>query len=197
MNGCGVSFESYSLIAWHLFSTWLSLIPITLVPGIRAFPWFSRQGRKEMAVLMLATHAYEDLDRLWDVVANAGVKFIGKQTGSIDALVRDGALAPAAVAAIRSLHMQPGVYAQYVASFGSGPDQIVVDLQVDLAPVELWTFTTHPLERNARERVARLLPRLSTAEVIAWLATEYPRGLIAAGLRAVDESRITAERGPQ
>ena len=50
---------------------------------------------------------------------------------------------------------------------------------------------------NARERVARLLPRLSTAEVIAWLATEYPRGLIAAGLRAVDESRITAERGPQ
>ncbi len=157
----------------------------------------ARQGRKEMAVLMLATHAYEDLDRLWDVVANAGVKFIGKQTGSIDALVRDGALAPAAVAAIRSLHMQPGVYAQYVASFGSGPDQIVVDLQVDLAPVELWTFTTHPLERNARERVARLLPRLSTAEVIAWLATEYPRGLIAAGLRAVDESRITAERGPQ
>jgi hypothetical protein len=62
--------------------------------------------------------------------------------------------------------------------------------QCDLSPTELWTFTTNPDERNARARVQSLRPAWSLAQVIAWLAENYPQGLTGAGLVSIDESRL-------
>ncbi len=63
-------------------------------------------------------------------------------------------------------------------------------IQVDLAPVELWTYTTNPYERNARARVSVLMPTWRLSDVIAWLATYYPRGLASAGWVEIDESLL-------
>ena len=71
----------------------------------------------------------------------------------------------------------PGLHAQFLAVVGSGPDQIVEMLQVDLSPVELWTYTTNPDERNARARVKSRCPTWTTAEIVTWLAAQYPQGL--------------------
>ncbi len=63
-------------------------------------------------------------------------------------------------------------------------------VQCDLSPIELWTFTTNPDERNARARVQSLKSDWSLAEVIAWLAQYYPQGLTGAGLVSLDESLL-------
>jgi hypothetical protein len=80
-----------------------------------------------------------------------------------------------------------GEYAQYVLALGSGHDQVVEMIQLDLSPAELWTFTTNPYERNARARVAALRPDWPLSDCIGWLATVYPRGLAAQGLIEIDE----------
>lgn len=151
----------------------------------------TRQGRKENVVVMLATHSYHDIDALWDVVATAGVRIIGKQSGNIDRLAEDAGLSPAAQAAIRNIRNEPGAFAQYVIALGSGDRKQKVEMiQFDLCPTELWTFTTNPTERNARSRVKAVRPDWTTAEVISWLATNYPDGLQRAGLAEIDEARI-------
>lgn len=147
----------------------------------------ARQGRKENVVTLLATQAYEDFEQLYDVTKNAGVKIIGKQIGDYSKLVNDAGLAENAAAAISAIRNVAGEYAQYVIAIGSGSDQIVEMIQVDLSPAELWTFTTNPNERNARARVSQLRPDWSLADVIEWLATVYPRGLAAAGLVEIEE----------
>jgi hypothetical protein len=149
----------------------------------------ARQGRKENAVTMLATQAYEDFEKLHDITRTAGVKIIGKQIGDCTKLIDDAGLSINAAAAIGAIKNVPGEYAQYVLTLGSGFDQIVEMIQMDLSPAELWTFTTNPYERNARARVQSLTGR-PLSEVIGWLASVYPRGLAAAGLVVIDESLL-------
>jgi hypothetical protein len=75
---------------------------------------------------------------------------------------------------------------------GSGDYQQVETVQNNLSPSLLWTFTTHPDEANARARAAALRPDWPLAEVIAWLAMQYPQGLVSSGL-LFDESLLASE----
>ena len=151
----------------------------------------ARMGRKEAVVTMLATHAYEDFTGIHDITKTAGIKIIGKQIGDCSRLIADAGLSENAAAAISAIKNVAGEYAQYVLVLGSGHDQTVEMIQVDLAPVELWTYTTNPYERNARARVSTLMPTWRLSDVIAWLATYYPRGLASAGLVEIDESLLS------
>lgn len=148
----------------------------------------ARMGRKEGVVTMLATHAYQDFAGIHDVTKTAGVKIIGKQIGDFSQLVSDTGLSENAAAAITAIRDVAGEYAQYVFALGSGQDQVLEMIQIDLSPAELWTFTTNPSERNARARVRALRPLWSLSECISWLAENYPRGLAAARLVEIDES---------
>jgi hypothetical protein len=158
----------------------------------------ARSGRKQNVVTILASQAYEDYTGTHDapnpigiaLCNNAGVKFIGKQMGDYARLAADTRLSPTAVAAIESIKNIAGSHAQFLAVFGSGQDKVVEMLQLDLSPVELWTYTTNPDERNARARVAALRPYWPLAMVIGFLAEQYPRGLTAQGLIDVDEALL-------
>ena len=156
----------------------------------------ARMGRKEAVVTMLATHAYEDFTGIHDVTKTAGIKVIGKQIGDCSKLIADAGLSENAEAAIRAIRNIAGEYAQYVLALGSGNDQVVEMIQMDLSPAELWTFTTNPYERNARARVSALT-HWPLADVIAWLAAVYPRGLAAQGLVEVDASLLDAQPAEQ
>lgn len=151
----------------------------------------ARMGRKEAVVTMLATHAYEDFAGIHDITKTAGIKIIGKQIGDCSRLIADAGLSENAAAAVSAIRNVAGEYAQYVIVLGSGHDQIVEMIQVDLSPVELWTYTTNPYERNARARVSALKPDWALAEVIAWLSVYYPRGLASAGLVEINEILLT------
>jgi hypothetical protein len=153
----------------------------------------ARQGRKENVVTMLATHAYEDFEELYDITRTAGIKLIGKQIGDSKQLIADAGLSDAAAAAISAIRNIRGEYAQYVLTLGSGFDQVVEMIQMDLSPAELWTFATNPDERNARARVQSLTGWPLT-DVIRWLAAVYPRGLTAAGVTEIDESLLSLQR---
>ena len=150
----------------------------------------ARTGGKENAVTILATQAYEDLSGLPDIARTAGVKIIGKQVGDTSQLVEDSGLAPQAAAAITVINNVAGSHAQFLLVLGSGEDKIVQMVQCDLSPVELWTFTTNPDERNARARVQTLKPDWPLVRVISWLADQYPVGLTGAGLVKIDESLL-------
>src|SRR6266508_2985673 len=150
----------------------------------------ARTGGKENVVTILATQAYEDLFSLPDIAKTAGVKIIGKQVGDYTKLVEDSGLAPQAAAAISVIHNVAGSHAQFLLVLGSGEDKIVQMAQCDLSPVELWTFTTNPDERNARARVQALKPDWPLAQVIVWLAFRYPVGLTGAGLVKINESLL-------
>lgn len=150
----------------------------------------ARTGGKENVVTILATQAYEDLSGLPDIAKTAGVKIIGKQVGDYAKLVDDTGLAPQAAAAISVINNVAGSHAQFLLTLGSGEDKIVQMVQCDLSPVELWTFTTNPDERNARARAQALKPDWPLAQVIAWLARHYPLGLTGAGLVKIDESLL-------
>lgn len=150
----------------------------------------ARTGGKENVVTVLATQAYEDLSHLPDIAKTAGVKIIGKQVGDYTKLVEDSGLAPQAAAAVSVINNVAGSHAQFLLVLGSGEDKIVQMVQCDLSPVELWTFTTNPDERNARARVHALRPQWPLVGVIAWLAEHYPAGLTGAGLIAIDESLL-------
>jgi hypothetical protein len=149
----------------------------------------ARQGRKENVVTMLATQAYEDFEDLYDITRTAGIKLIGKQIGDSKQLIDDAGLSDAAAAAIGAIRNIRGEYAQYVLTLGSGFDQVVEMIQMDLSPAELWTFATNPDERNARARL-QSLTGWPLADVIGWLAAVYPRGLAAAGVTKIDESLL-------
>jgi hypothetical protein len=152
----------------------------------------ARMGRKEAVVTMLATHAYEDFTGIHDVTKTAGIKVVGKQIGDCSKLIADTGLSENAAAAIIAIHNIAGEYAQYVLALGSGQDQVVEMIQLDLSPAELWTFTTNPYERNARARVSALRPDWPLADCIGWLAAVYPRGLAAQGLIEIDELLLQA-----
>ena len=117
----------------------------------------------------------------------AGIKVVGKQIGDCSKLIADAGLSENAAAAISAIHNIAGEYAQYVLALGSGQDQVVEMIQLDLSPPELWTFTTNPYERNAIGAGVCAQADWPLANVIAWLAAVYPRGLAAAGLIEIDE----------
>jgi hypothetical protein len=139
---------------------------------------------------MLASQGYQDFQDVHDLTKTSGVKLIGKQIGDYDKLVQDAGLAASAVAAVNAIRNVPGSHAQFLLVVGAGDDKIVEVVQVDLSPMELWTFTSNPDERNARARVALLQPDWTLAECIAWLAEQYPRGLTAEKLVEIDESLL-------
>jgi len=160
-------------------------------PGImRVIQKGARTGRRENAVTVLATHTYDDFTGLHDITNTAGVKIIGKQIGDYSRLVTDAGLSENAAAAVSAIKNVAGHYAQYVLVLGAGQDQTVEMIQMDLSPSELWTFTTNPYERNARARVSALRPGWPLADVITWLAANYPRGLASQGLVEIDESAL-------
>ncbi len=160
-------------------------------PGImRVIQKGARTGRRENAVTVLATHTYDDFTGLHDITNTAGVKIIDKQIGDYSRLVTDAGLSENAAAAISAIRNVAGHYAQYVLVLGAGQDQTVEMIQMDLSPSELWTFTTNPYERNARARVSALRPGWPLADVITWLAANYPRGLASEGLVEIDESAL-------
>jgi hypothetical protein len=150
----------------------------------------ARMGAKENVVTMLASHGYEDFQDIHDLTKTAGVKIIGKQIGGYAKLVADAGLPEGASAAINAIRNVPGSHAQFVAVFGAGDDKVVEMIQVDLSPMELWTFTTNPDERNARARVMALRPDWPLATGIAWLAENYPHGLTAEKLVEIDEGLL-------
>jgi hypothetical protein len=147
-----------------------------------------------MAVVLLATHAYEDLEALWDVLSTAGVRIIGKQSSDIDRLVDEAKLSPAAAANITAIRNAIGMHTQFLLSLDASDGKKVEMIQNDLSPGELWTFTTNPHEKNARARVRALRPEWTMVQIIAWLAATYPRGLINAGLEQIDESSLLDPR---
>lgn len=155
----------------------------------------ARTGGKENVITILATQAYEDLSSIPDIARTAGVKIIGKQVGDYAELVADSGLAPQAAAAISVINNVAGSHAQFLLVLGAGEDKIVQMVQCDLSPVELWTFTTNPDERNARARVQTLRPHWQLVNVIAWLAEHYPLGLTGAGLVKIDESLLSGKEG--
>lgn len=158
----------------------------------------ARTGRRDNAVTMLATHTYEDFNDIHDITKTAGCKLIGKQQGDYSKLIAESQLSEYAVAAINAIKNVDGEYTQWLLVLGSGQDQIVETIQCDLAPAELWTFTTNAYERDARARVSYLKPEWTEAEVIAWLAGAYPRGLAAQGLIEIDETALlTTEEGEE
>jgi hypothetical protein len=154
----------------------------------------ARMGAKENVVTMLASHGYEDFEDIHDLTKTAGVKLIGKQLGGYEKLVEDAGLYPGAAAAISAIRNVPGSHAQFLLVLGAGNDKVVEMVQVDLSPMELWTFTSNPDERNARARVGALRPDWTMAECIAWLAQQYPRGLTAERLVEVDESLLLVDQ---
>jgi hypothetical protein len=141
----------------------------------------TRQGRKEMVIPMIGTHAYEDLEKLHGVISNAGTRIIGLQNRGFDKLAEDAGLSTAACAAIRAIHNVEGSHAEYVISIGSGVKQKVEMIRVEYSPVKLWTFTSNGVERNARDLVDGTLTDFSDFEKIGWLAANWQRGLAYAG----------------
>lgn len=150
----------------------------------------ARQGRKENVVTMLGTQAYEHLDMLPDITANAGAKVIGKQIGNFERMVKDFGWPAGAARTISGIRNVKGSHAQFVVSFGSGDDQQLELVQLDLSSTLLWTLTSDPVEKNARARVSRLLPHWSTWEVVSWLSAFYPRGLVFAGRTQIDDGLL-------
>lgn len=156
-----------------------------------------RQGRKENVVTILASHAYQDLEAVHDITKTAEVAVIGKPKGDITPLVDDLRLSDEARHGIRSIRNHIGMHHEFVTVFGSDNDQVVEMIKVELSPVELWMFTTNPDERNARARVSVIAQDCGwdwdQADVIEWLATNYPRGLTAVGLTEINEGLLLGE----
>lgn len=158
----------------------------------------ARTGGKENTVTMLASHAYEDFTGSPEnpnpigisLAKTAGVKLIGKQVGDYSRLIKECRLSTNAQRCIEGIRNVPGEYAQFLGVFGTGQDSTCEMFQVDLSPIELWTYTTNPDERNARARVFNVKPEWDMSVVVAYLAQEYPRGLTAAGLTEIDESLL-------
>ena len=149
----------------------------------------ARQGRKANVVTCVLTHTYDDFEGIHDITSTAGIKIIGLQTGDISRLVHDAKLTARAVSAIHAIRNVDGEHAQFVFALGSGINQQIEMIQVELSPLQLWIQTTNPHERNAREKVMRATG-CSLIEAVTWLAEHYPRGLALSGLLEIDESLL-------
>ena len=155
---------------------------------LRAITRGARQGRKEDTWTLLATHSYLDIQPLHGLTANAGLRIIGKQEGDISSLIRDSGFSAAAKAAIDNVRNVPGGAHQFVLAWDSGANMKVEVVSVALSPMEYWTHTSTPIERNARMLVASLtLPGEPLINAIAWLGHNFPNGLASLGLEEIPD----------
>jgi hypothetical protein len=153
---------------------------------LRAILRGARQGRKEDTWTLLATHSYRDIAALHGLTANAGLRIIGKQEGAYDDLIQDSRFSPATATAIGHITNIAGGAHQFVIAWDSGPALQVEIVSVALSPMEYWTYTSSPVERNARLTVAALLlPGEPLLNAIAWLAHNFPTGIAALGLEEI------------
>lgn len=161
---------------------------------------YARTGRKEGVFTLLATQGFKDIagtpqapnpigHALLDTV---GVRFIGLQSSKYDDMARSFDFTPATVAAIDSIHNSPGSHSQFVGIWGSGTNQRVEKFQLELTPLELWSYTSADDERNARAQVEYLRPEWSQTQVHLWLAEHYPQGLVSQNLKGIDEALLDA-----
>jgi hypothetical protein len=137
----------------------------------------TRQGRKDLLITLIGTHAYEDLEKLYGVISNAGTRIIGMQNKGFELLAEHAGLSAAACAAVRAIHNVEGSHAEYVISIGAGTKQVVEMIRVEYSPLKLWAYTSNGVERNARDLADRTLTGFSDLEKIGWLAANWPRGL--------------------
>ena len=164
---------------------------------------YARTGRKEGVFTLLATQGFKDIVGTEQapnpighaLMDNVGVKFIGLQNSKYDDMARAFDFTPATVQAIDEIRNDPGAYSQFVGLWGSGAHQRVQKFQLELTPLELWSYTTADDERNARARVEHLRPSWTQMQVHLWLAEYYPEGLVRHGLKQIDEAllALTAE----
>lgn len=163
---------------------------------------YARTGRKEGVFTLLATQAFEDVagtplapNKIGHaLLSNVGVKFIGLQNSKFDDMAHKFDLTPATVSAIDDIRNSPGEFSQFVGIWGSGTRQRVEKFQLELTPLELWSFTSDEVERNARTRVEYLCPEWTQMQVHMWLAEYYPQGLVNKGLTEIDEDLLRATR---
>ncbi len=158
----------------------------------------ARQGRKKRTFTLLCSQAWKDFADIADITSTASVKIIGKQAGDdIEDFVKAAKWTERAKEAIYSINNIKGVHSQFVISFGAGHNQQIEMIQLELSPVELWTYTTEPIEQNARTRILRLVPQWTMPEAIIYLAVKHPRGLVAEGILEPDISALPAPRPAQ
>lgn len=168
---------------------------------VAAIERYARTGGKEGVLTLLATQAFKDITGTEGspnpighaLMANVGVKFIGRQTGDYEDLVAKFKLSAATVVAIDSVRHAPGHYAEMVGIWGAGTQQQGQKFRVELhTPLKLWTYTSQVDERNARAQVAAWRPEWTPLQGLQWLAEHYPQGLVAAGLREIDATLLHA-----
>lgn len=152
----------------------------------------ARQGRKKRAFTLLCSQSWDDFMSISDITATAGVKIIGQQaaTDGVDAFVKAAKWTERAKEAIYSIKNIKGLQSQFVISFGAGHNMQTEMIQLELSPVEYWTYTTTAIEQNARQRVLRRVPQWTMPDAILYLALKHPRGLTAEGLREPDLSEL-------
>jgi hypothetical protein len=159
---------------------------------------YARTGRKEGVFTMLATQGFEDIcgsETAPNPIGHAlmacvGVKFIGLQQSKYEQMANTWDFTEETIQAIDSIRNVIGKHSQFVGIWGSGKYQLAEMLQIELNSLELWTMTTNDDERNARQRIQYLKPHWHPTQVHLWLAEHYPRGLVAVGLKAIDESLL-------
>jgi len=147
----------------------------------------ARTGRKENVTTLLASQAYEDFTGTparpnpagAALAATSGFKLIGRQIGDWSRLAEDARLSEIARAAVERIPSGSGPR-QWLFVVGSGDDQWAEVLSVTLSPIQLWTFATNPVEREARRLVHEALGGLiSNFEQLLWLAANFPNGISA------------------
>jgi len=168
---------------------------------VAAIDRYARTGGKEGVLTLLATQAFKDITGTPEspnpighsLMSNVGVKFIGTQSGDYADMVKKFKFTDAVVDAIDSIKNQPGRYSEFVGVWGAGAHQQAQKFRLVLnSSLKLWTYTSNPDERNARQRVQFLKPQWHPVQVHLWLAEHYPQGLIGAGLTQIDEVLLAA-----
>lgn len=147
----------------------------------------ARMGRKTNTLTVLATQSYDDISDLHSLTANFGWAMIGKQSGNLDSLINDMNLTEKTVQAIKNINNQTGLYSSFVFVLGSGASQKAEVVYFRLSPLTLWSLTSEPNERNARNIVSYLMPDQPMINVCLVLASRYPRGLSAINKKEPDE----------
>lgn len=148
-----------------------------------------RHGRKKNKVPILITHSFDDIKDFHGFTSNIGSIFVGKQDDitSLKNLRRWNSTIESSIYGIEN---QKGIAHQFIYNTGQGENQKTTTIQVYLSPISLWTFTTEPVEDEARKVLSNALPHWTWAQVLVTLARKYERGLTAAGKTSLDEAWI-------
>lgn len=152
----------------------------------------ARQGGKHNVVTLFATHNYEDVAPVHDLLKNAGTRVIAQLASEFRGLATDLDFTPAMVDAVKSLTVKPGHFSQYAYLVGNGPDQKFEVIQLNLSPIELWQ-TANPDLINARARVQKLRPDWSFLDVVLFLAGRFPSGISADQVHDLQDRAIPIE----